>query len=460
MSAGFDSSVSRGTGPTRYFTPGSVAGSGSVLWVLDVSHPVLLRRDADGTIGTFAIPGEIRGSGIVGWRVRWLHADESGCWVVGADGIVHCDHSGAVRLIDPAPVSVSGLVDGVLATARTGDRDGNALIRLRTLDATEWTATVTVPGDVDDIQPTRGGFLVSMRTGTDGPVVIATDRGQWCARLGLDGALALGDPWPRRYWSGGDVSVVDVGAPVAVSSSRSGSQVLGDRLAPVAPMRFTSEFRPFPVASGAWLVQQSASLARQCGNRNPAPGCDRKAYAYFGLNSHLTAPAVWATAEGYPKDLTVTDGDGRLWIVTTAGLFASDPGAVAGVGAIEMSAVGPGELPMPELAIRPPSEVGDPERWAETERARLLDQNRGQGLLDVEIDGWFPHTSLFVTFTVAGLPGVTCARRYTLFDRDGRPALWRGPPTLMESIRTDIAESGGVERLAHIEPGRFGWVWT
>ncbi len=91
---------------------------------------------------------------------------------------------------------------------------------------------------------------------------------------------------------------------------------------------------------------------------------------------------------------------------------------------------------------------------------RLLEQNRGQGLLDIEIDGWFPYTSIVVTFTVVGLPGVRCARRYALFDRDGRPALWRGPPTLMQSIRLGIAESGGVERLARTEPGRFGWVWT
>lgn len=460
MSAGFDCSASRETGPTRYFTPGAVAGSGSALWVLDVSHPVLLRRAADGTIGTFTIPGEIRGTGIVGWRERWPHADESGCWVVGADGIAHCDHAGAVRLIDPAPVSASGLVDGVLATARTGDRDGdgNALIRLRTLDASDRTATVAVPGDVDDIQPTRGGFLVSMRTRTDGPVVIATDRGQWCARVGLDAAVTLGDPWPCPYW-GGRVSVVDLGAPVAVSRSRSGSQILGDRLAPVAPMRFTSDFRPFPSVSGAWLVQRSTSRTHPCRGR-PLPDGDRNAFAYFRLDSRLTAPERWAFVDGYPKDLTVTEGDGRLWIVSTAGLFASTPGAVAGAGAIEMSPVGPEDLPMPELAVRPPSEVGDPERWAEAERARLLDQNRGQGLLDVEIDGLFPHTSVFVTFTVAGLPGVTCARRYALFDRDGRPALWRGPPTLMESIRTDIAESGGVARLARVEPGRFGWVWT
>ncbi|MFE3290571.1 hypothetical protein [Rhodococcus sp. NPDC059234] len=112
------------------------------------------------------------------------------------------------------------------------------------------------------------------------------------------------------------------------------------------------------------------------------------------------------------------------------------------------------------MAIRPLAAIGNPERWAESERARLLEQNRGQGLLDIEIDGWFQYTSIFVTFAVAELPGVTCARRYALFDRDGRPALWRGPPTLMESIRMEIAESGGVERLARIEPGRFGWVWT
>ncbi|MGW6378719.1 hypothetical protein ACWFRB_21910 [Rhodococcus sp. NPDC055112] len=355
-------------------------------------------------------------------------------------------------------MSVSALAHGVLASA-CGERDGggNALIRLWALDAPEPTI-VPVPGEVQDIQLTRDGFLVSMRTGTQGSGATAIDRGQWCARVGVDGRVVLGDPWPRAYWGVGGVSVVGLGAPVAVSRS-AGSQILDDRLVPVAPMPFTSDFRPYPTGAGVWLVQRSSALAYRCGNRVRTSD-DRNEYTYFRVSSRLTVPESWAVADGFPKDLTVTDADRRLWIVTTAGMFASEPGGVDCAGSIEMSPVGPDELPVPEVAIRPPAAIGNPERWAESERARLLEQNRGQGLLDIEIDGWFPYTSIFVTFAVAELPGVTCARRYALFDRDGRPALWRGPPTLMESIRMDIAESGGVERLARTEPGRFGWVWT
>lgn len=219
MSAAFDRSAAHRASPTRYFQPGAVAGSGSVLWILDVSHPTVLRRGPGGSVTACEVPGEIRGSGIVGWRQRWLHADEFGCWVVGADGVAHCDHSGTVRLIDDASVSVSALAQGVLASA-CGERDGggNALIRLWALDAPEPTI-VPVPGEVQDIQLTRDGFLVSMRTGTQGSGATVIDRGQWCARVRVDGRVVLGDPWPRAYWGVGGVSVVGLGAPVAVSRS-------------------------------------------------------------------------------------------------------------------------------------------------------------------------------------------------------------------------------------------------
>ncbi|AWK73783.1 hypothetical protein CBI38_21690 [Rhodococcus oxybenzonivorans] len=47
--------------------------------------------------------GAIRRSGIVGYTPRRLHADGSGCWIVGADGIAHCDHAGTVTIVDSAP---------------------------------------------------------------------------------------------------------------------------------------------------------------------------------------------------------------------------------------------------------------------------------------------------------------------------------------------------------------------
>ncbi|UPK66469.1 hypothetical protein MYP14_24885 (plasmid) [Rhodococcus pyridinivorans] len=67
--------------------------------------------------------------------------------------------------------------------------------------------------------------------------------------------------------------------------------------------------------------------------------------------------------------------------------------------------------------------------------------------------------TIIVTFTLRGLPGRVCAQRYPLFNRDGEPALWRGAPTLMESILLGIDESGGIARLKRTEPGAFGWIW-
>lgn len=110
--------------------------------------------------------------------------------------------------------------------------------------------------------------------------------------------------------------------------------------------------------------------------------------------------------------------------------------------------------------MTPPLELGDPDEWTQRQRVRLLAENTPQGLLDIEIDGWFPTTTLIVTFRVAGLSGRVCAQRMSVFDRDGRPRLWQGAPTLMESIHLDILESGGVRRLQEKEPGPFGWIWV
>ncbi|MDJ0396599.1 hypothetical protein QMK17_25195 [Rhodococcus sp. G-MC3] len=144
---------------------------------------------------------------------------------------------------------------------------------------------------------------------------------------------------------------------------------------------------------------------------------------------------------------------GELWISTMLGMFvgAHGPGPVT-IEEVEFDS-------LPELPVAAPLELGDPDEWTERQRIRLLAENTAAGLLDIEIDGWFPTTMLILTFRIRGMNSV-CARSMSVFDRDGRPRLWQSAPTLMEWINLDIMEAGGLERLRKKEPGRFGYVWT
>jgi hypothetical protein len=440
-----------------------LAGHGSVLWLLDVGRPVLVRRAGDGSTSTHTVPGVIRRSGIVGYTPRRLHADGSGCWIVGADGIAHCDHAGTVTIVDSAPVSASAsaLTDGVLATAAPTYRDASSSLVLRTLSGGVY-ATVDVPADIETVSPGAGGFLLFMRTGAQGTIVAQNQRGPWCARIRIDGALELGTAWPRPFWNSGDTALVDVGAPLAVGRSETRGQLLDDELHPIASVPFTSAFPPWTTESGTWLVMRSRALAYQLQDPDFAAGYDGtdEQFTYFRPDRAITRPETWAIAPGFPISLATLPSFDQVWVSTTSGTFATAHGTLTHTGALALHDAD-AELPaIPALEVTPPLELGDPDEWTQRQRVRLLAENTPQGLLDIEIDGWFPTTTLIVTFRVAGLNGRVCAQRMSVFDRDGRPRLWQGSPTLMESIHLDILESGGVCRLREKEPGPFGWVWV
>ncbi|KAF0957228.1 hypothetical protein MLGJGCBP_00027 [Rhodococcus sp. T7] len=288
--SGSNEASTRHTGSTRAFRAGPLAGHGSVLWLLDVGRPVLVRRAGDGSTSTHTVPGAIRRSGIVGYTPRRLHADGSGCWVVGADGIAHCDHAGTVTIVDSAPVSASAsaLTDGVLATAAPTYRATSSSVVLRTLSGGVY-ATVDVPADIEAVSPGAGGFLLFMRTGAQGTIVAQNQRGPWCARVRLDGALELGTAWPRPFWNSGDTTLVDVGSPLAVGRSETRGQLLDEELRPIASVPFTSAFPPWTTDSGTWLVMRSRALAHQLQDPAFAAGYDG---AYVGVRSRRTATPV------------------------------------------------------------------------------------------------------------------------------------------------------------------------
>ena len=458
--AGLDSSLDGGEGSTRRFRPGVVAGHDSVVWILDVSQPVLVRFTFEKISTVVRVPGPSRGS-VVGWTPRRLHADASGCWIVGADGIAYCAHNGSVEVFDTTPVTASALVHGVLATAGRGrdGREGWSLLDLRT--RTERVAAVPVPAEIDAIGAAGDGFTVVMRTGAQGRSVARNERGLWCARIGLDGTRELGTAWPRPYWGIDRVAIADVGVPLVVAT-QSCSYVLNEELLPAYAVPFVSSFGVWPGRSGPWLVDGPSDLAYRTGDESFTDGVDPhvKTFTCYRLDRHLRSARTWGTAPGFTVGVAETTATAQLWVCTTEGLFATAPGALDEAGRLGFDEVDTSTIVLPILPVTPPAGMDDPDGWALTERTRLLEENTSLGLLDVEIDGWFPTATIIVTFIVRGLPGTVCARRYPLFNRDGGPALWRGAPTLMESILLGIDESGGVARLRRTEPGAFGWIWV
>ena len=434
---------------SRRFVPGQLAGHGSDLWILDTGRPCLLRRAHDGSTTAHTVPGVNRGSGIVGHVPRWLHADDSGCWVIGADGISHCDHRGSVTIVEPDPISTSALSDGVLATARPL---GDSLI-LRTLGA-GIHATVELPAEVEAVNPTDGGFLVFMRTGHYSSTAPQFGRGPWCARVGHDGTLTLGTAWDVDAWRG-MTTVVDMGGPVALGRRVKHAQVLDGELKPAFALPLTSDFPPWSTSSGVWMVMRTSTLVHALRDSTYAvqPTLHEPNFTYFRLGKALLTPDQWAAAPGFPVGLALVPDLEQLWISTSTGTFVGE----MTFGALTLQEA---ELDhLPEVPVTPPLELGDPDEWTERQRLRLLDENRAAGMLDIEIDGWFPTTWLHLIFRVREIQGVTFARAMSVLDRDGQPRIWTGAPTLMEWISLDIMESGGLERLKKKEPGRFGYVW-
>ena len=454
MSAAFGSAEAHHRYPSRPFQAGFIAGHGSILWLLDVSRPILDRRARDGTYSSHAVPGRTRTSGIVGWTPVRLHPDGTGCWVTGVDGTAHCGHDGTVRALDPDPVGVSALSDGVLATVACGDAS-TVVLRRVSGDA----VTVVLPAEAESVCATVDGFVVLMRTTMEGWTVPAGNNGLCCARVGFDGHLTLGDPWPRPYWRVDRPHLVDVGLPMVVARGGA-STVLDDSLLPALTVPFGSEFESWPTPDGPWSVMTSERLARRARDDtfHVVDDGTTRWFSYFRLDRHLTGPESWAAAPGFPRSVAVLDEPGQLWISTFEGLFVSEPGALDRPGRVEV--VEAESLQVPELPVTPPPEVGDPEVYAYRECERLIAENADQGLLDARPVGRFPGTEVVVLFSLPGIPAVVCARRFRLFDRDGRPALWRGAPTLMEHISLSILESGGIERVRRTEPGIDGWVWV
>ncbi|GGG27486.1 hypothetical protein GCM10007304_46650 [Rhodococcoides trifolii] len=288
----------------RHFIPGSLAAHENTLWVCERTRPLLVCVTDVGTSIRIPIPGHIRGFEPVGYKVRTLYADESGCWVRSQDGRVHV-----------AP-------------------DG----------------TVTPLAERDVV--------------------------------------------------------------------------------------------PDPVETTRWSISRPREMNRYTFVRN--------------------GRVQWAEAPVFPKDHVELPAARQLFVTTTREFLASAPGALDAFGEIELQPASTDELfgTCVLIPVDPADSIGDPIVWALKERDRIRRENASPNLVDVVLEGSFPFTTLIFMFKTAELPGRVLARKFSLFDRDGGPGLWRGAPSMMFTVELHIMESGGAERIERRDPARDGITWV
>lgn len=85
--------------PANSFNAGAIAVSGTDVWVMDKSNPVLLHVDnapAPPCVTEFLLPLTIEPPATM-WTRR-VQADRDGCWITAGDEIVRCDHNGPAEL--------------------------------------------------------------------------------------------------------------------------------------------------------------------------------------------------------------------------------------------------------------------------------------------------------------------------------------------------------------------------
>ncbi|RVW09619.1 hypothetical protein EGT67_09105 [Prescottella agglutinans] len=195
--------------------PASVSAHGTDVWVLDRDLPVLVRL-ANATTNPVAtehaLPAAILRPSAP--RMRRVHADRTGCWVTGADGILRCtleaDGSLSTAWVDEGDARTSdGCDDTVLAIGPTHpgmrlDRDAGVvpidlpseparLVRPGSLPV----PVALPPGSVQSTTSTAGGFALLMWRSKERDYRIVT--------VTLDGTVTTGErlvfdeahPFPR-----------------------------------------------------------------------------------------------------------------------------------------------------------------------------------------------------------------------------------------------------------------------
>lgn len=175
--------------------PGAVAAHGADVWVTDTRLPVLLHLRHGAVVsettwrGVVLAPEQLRDG-------RGLHADATGCWVTGPDGVHRADLDGTVRTIREERTSATATTTAGLLAVRVlaAEKDGTGSSGAGTVLVDPAGVTRSIVGLPDRLSPDGEGF-VGLAAGPErafvrvhpdgsveqGPVLRAADLGSWIA---------------------------------------------------------------------------------------------------------------------------------------------------------------------------------------------------------------------------------------------------------------------------------------
>ena len=198
--------------------PGALAVHEGDLWVADTRLPLVVRVRDRTELTRITWPGAIRGHR----PGRQLHADATGAWITGPDGIRRTDLAGTVTLPDPGyttrtAATPEGTLAALIRLDRTNPRDPDYTLHL--IEPTGQVTDVPIAGrSIRSLVSAGGGFLLlctqpdtidrppdwdgrpwlarldtTTRQLVDGPRLDLSDDGPFQTLIGSDPALLPGD---------------------------------------------------------------------------------------------------------------------------------------------------------------------------------------------------------------------------------------------------------------------------
>lgn len=176
-----DDTPTRALRPT--LVPGGVAVHGSDVWVVDTRLPLLLRLRGGVVVGEMTWPGAVLALADA-WEARGLHADATGCWVTGADGVHRVDLDGTVHMVHDGPARTSSATSAALLAVVVPAEGNQAQTLLVEADGT----SRVVADAPRTLTPDRDGFIGF--TGTRPPSLV---------RVRPDGSPQLGPALPDGW---------------------------------------------------------------------------------------------------------------------------------------------------------------------------------------------------------------------------------------------------------------------
>ncbi|MFC0447358.1 DUF6578 domain-containing protein [Rhodococcus jostii] len=271
--------------------PAAISAHADRLWVTDAQLPLVVRVDERSRVTDYTLPGKVFAA--PNEMPRRVHADATGCWVAGWDGVYRCDEDAGMTRLSGRTVAGSTASAGTLLTChRTAE--GRTLLGLFRAD-----------GRHDDLE-VPDGQLVAMGAGPDGFLVLLrawrglSVREGRLLRIGLDGSIMIGpdledlaaqavlvmDP-PRLFDCAGHVRRISSGLTLA------------------DPMRCPIDgFGGGTADDLLWIVHH---------DRERLLGDDRRYWLLSLFDARTLGPVASTPVHTSDPDVTV-DGTGTVWI--------------------------------------------------------------------------------------------------------------------------------------------------